>query len=1046
MKRKTTLSAALLAALLFGSPNAAQAQSYNFDGVRLTSLVDVFYQALQNGQKYPSDEAICSALNITRTDLEFIKSHVKRRDVINTEQNRLIQNTYHQRKLMMNTPMGSGAGGDAGYPTGGWHNDVFSLWNYTSLWGSWNHSLGQIPGSWTDAAHKNGCGMQGGTLFFDSAQSDNSAWSQWTSIGSQKDATQAAYNGYKYVKPVIHMLRYFGMDGININWEMGSPSQNRDFHANLYKYAKECGLDDFRVTVYVTSTSLTSSNKQMYYVTSSGDLHMDYLLNHAGSGTSATDLESLPSSAIVASQTKAGPDHLWKGIYIVAMSANWNLLHANEDAKKVNLYLWGEHKNSRFWSYNSGADAMEQQTNYQSTLERAFSGGNRNPLKRPSTDKASHEMTWKNGTPPLTTFAGFATWIPERSTITGNLPFGTNFNLGNGERYNYRGKFSAGAWYNMGAQDIVPTYRWLVLEQGQKVNESARTSNKIDVKFSHQDAYIGGSCLQLTGDATPGTDVVLYRTDITPNNADTYATIALKGGGDRPEGEVASHLSLILEVNNQWKEYKIENNKSRNWELHTVKLNLGPSDKITHVGLRVKGNESNYNMYVGELTINDSKKITPAAIKSLEAEKTNETTSTLDVKLRWEANIPTNEYGVAYNDEGNIDHFEILFKDGADGKVREVGRTSQWATFIPAIDIKNVAEPYIGVASVSKDLKTYSEVVWKRLEKRTDLEESPFGTYGQSSLNVNSEGFQTALRLRGVEKFKTTGATQDVDYQLTYEQFKAENNNGQAKYLNYHYEKDKVLKVRQGQIVNFTLKGFDGSTVNGGTSTDDLRYCFVGGWMDFDGSGTFNYGKGTVEQPFWLPNYQGSTNQETFQFDNSTKDGVDPMGERVFRFGSLRKGNLVFVKNDGVKGSFKVPEDAKRGKSRLRIVWSDAWFAGEFGPNSNTNKGYTLDIEVLIEGDNNQERGAKDLHDQGTPDDWTVVTDITEVENVAGEPSVKVKDGVLVFENTLKAEIYSPNGMMLKSVNRPHMVYGNKLVKGVYIIRLNGKKSVKVTL
>ena len=54
----------------------------------------------------------------------------------------------------MNTPMGSGSGGDAGYPTGSFHSDVFSLWNYTAMWGSWNHGIGQVPGSWTDAAHK----------------------------------------------------------------------------------------------------------------------------------------------------------------------------------------------------------------------------------------------------------------------------------------------------------------------------------------------------------------------------------------------------------------------------------------------------------------------------------------------------------------------------------------------------------------------------------------------------------------------------------------------------------------------------------------------------------------------------------------------------------------------------------------------------------------------------------------------------------------------------------------------------------------------------
>ena len=133
-------------------------------------------------------------------------------------------------------------------------------------------------------------------------------------------------------------------------------------------------------------------------------------------------------------------------------------------------------------------------------------------------------------------------------------------------------------------------------------------------------------------------------------------------------------------------------------------------------------------------------------------------------------------------------------------------------------------------------------------------------------------------------------------------------------------------------------------------SNDDLRYCFVGGWMDFDGSGTFNHGKGTVEQPFWESRvYQEHENgEESFRTDASTNDGVDPLGERVFRAGSLRGGNKCWVKEDGYHGKLTIPADAHLGKSRLRIVYSDAWFQGTVGPVGLTTKGYTLDIDVMI--------------------------------------------------------------------------------------------------
>ena len=59
----------------------------------------------------------------------------------------------------------------------------------------------------------------------------------------------------------------------------------------------------------------------------------------------------------------------------------------------------------------------------------------------------------------MASFAGLASWIPERTAISGKLPFATHFNTGNGERYNYKGKKTAGSWYNMSSQDVVPTYR-----------------------------------------------------------------------------------------------------------------------------------------------------------------------------------------------------------------------------------------------------------------------------------------------------------------------------------------------------------------------------------------------------------------------------------------------------------------------------------------------------------------------------------------------------------------------------------------------------------
>ena len=1029
MKKKSTLAAMLMAALLSGSPLAANAQNYDFSKVDWTKMVDVFADALAKGKQYPTDEAIMN-LGISRADLEFMRSHVKQRTRIDNS-NRLLSTTYAGRKLWMNTPMGSGSGGDAGYPTGSFHSDVFSLWNYTAMWGSWNHSIGQVPGSWTDAAHKNGCDMLGGTVFFDASHGDLGAYHVWKTFTSTHDYTAVGYKGYKYVKPLVNMLRYFGVDGININWEAGSPTESMGFHKACYAYAKDTGFNNFHIGLYTIYSSLSDGNVAAHYA-DNDEQAADAMLNYDGEGYISQTQEVAKRH-----NPKLGASGVWQGFWIVGMNHGWEDLN---DGKEVNLCLWGEHKDSRFWSYNSGAGAMNQQANYQAFLERAFSGGNRNPLKRPAVNEEGNKMEWSGTTPPLSTFAGFSTWIPERSTVQGKFPFATNFNLGNGDRYNYRGKMASGAWYNMSAQDVVPTYRWLVVNAGQMA-----ASDAITASFSHEDSYNGGSCLQLKGDASKATDIILYKTDITPNDGANYALVSIKGAGERESGAVESNLYLILKVNGTWREYKVPNNMGKSWQEHRIALGLGTTDKITDIGFRVKDGAANYNMYVGSLELNDGKKVTPTAIKDLNVKKTSETPSTMDVKLDWSVNANANEYGLVYNDDANIDHFEILFKDGANGKVSEVGRTSQWATLIPALQVKDAAEPYIGVVAVSKDLKTHSDILWQRLEKDPTVKEDPFGTYGQSSLDVNAQGYQAAINLRGVERFRTEGATEDIDYTLTYDQYKAENNSGKATYLNYHHVTNKVLKVTQGQKIKFYLKGFNGETINSGASKDDCRYCFVGGWMDFDGSGTFNYGKGVKEQPLWKPNYADRTDQDNFEFDNDTKDGTEAYGERVFRNGSLRKGNPCLVKNDGLHGTIEIPKDAHVGKSRLRIVYSDAWFAGQFSPTANTNKGYTLDIDVVILGDETNQRGEKDLHDKGQLEDWNVVTEITDVAK-DNSGSVQVVNGNLVFKGVQSATIYTVDGMLVKTLAKPTVVRGNELGRGVFLVKTGANKTTKVIL
>ena len=281
------------------------------------------------------------------------------------------------------------------------------------------------------------------------------------------------------------------------------------------------------------------------------------MLNYEGNGFS-TDMNSSYRNAKDALKTTKG---LYMGGWIVGMDKNWNDLDKDVYHHESGIALWGEHDQSRFWSYNKGNSPQQLMTNYQMLLERAFSGGHRNPADRPAVVDRGNSLEAQGGNPALYNFAGMSTWIPEQSTIQGKLPFSTFFNIGNGERYVYKGKKTAGSWYNMSNQDLVPTYRWLVYR-----SETTNVSNAIDAQFTNTDAYMGGSCLQVKGKATDGNaDLILYKTLLEGNGGNIVAKLAVKNG---KEAMNSSQLYLIVRLKNsqQWKEYLVTNPTTNKWE------------------------------------------------------------------------------------------------------------------------------------------------------------------------------------------------------------------------------------------------------------------------------------------------------------------------------------------------------------------------------------------------------------------------------------------------------------------------------------------------
>ena len=1011
--KKSTFAALLLAGCSFAVPAAAQTsptatdEIYNFDGFSDTGLLELFYKADQQGRKYPTD-AEFEAAGISKGDIAFVRSHVRRRAIMSDE-DRLNQDATSKRQLWMNIPMDVGSGGAAGYPGTKFTSDVFSMWNYTNLFGSWNHSVFQAPGCWVDAAHRNGTDIMSGIKFFESWTAGSGA-GNWCALISTKNADGT----YKYTKALINILMFFGSDGINYNFEDTGYS-NADvvaFHKSLYKEAAAQGFDNFHIGIYTANSSLTAAYKEALFGSTDTGKTADLMLNYSGGDFTSTN--AMRSSVQMAEAAMGTCEGLYTGVWFVSMDRSWTNLVANNESKRIGVCLWGEHGQSRFMSYNVGDGAFDTQENYQRLLERGFSGGNRNPLNRPAISNNGNNWERTADKLPLQTFCGLASFIPERSTIQGSLPFGTHFTLGNGERYFYKGKRTNGSWYNMGAQDLVPTYRWMVVNPG-----TTTVSTNIQPNYTHTDAYTGGSCLRLTGAAVSGgTDIVMYKTALKVSGSAPYAKVAVKNG---KEGKNASSLYVILrkQGSGQWIEVPYGDVSGATWEEKTIQIaGLSTNDVIDRIGLRVKGNDNNYSLLVGKLEINDNSTVTPANVRDVMVEVKEETKTSMGAKIYWDVNaVATTRaaWGLVYNDEANIDHFEILYKNGVNGRVSEIGRTTSWSTYVGNIMFESAADqPFIGVRAVSTDLKTYSATEWVAVPRaaQSALPDRADNSYGDSFIDPGSEGVAIAQEQRYVTSVTTTGATENLNYSA---------NSPVADGTQHVNATDQILKVAQGQTISLNLKCADKS--------DGLKWCFLGGWMDLNGSGDF-------DKP--LP-----TERTADEIKNG-KTETDPEGERIFYAGTLREATPAFQSEAGVTFSFTVPSDATPGPSRLRIIFSDAWFEGMFNPVGQFAKGYSIDFGVEITG-TNPGRGAIDTRDQGVADQPEGFTE-TGIDKVNGGSKVStfsLEDGSLNLNNVDKAWIYDAEGKFVKFANGVSSVNVNGYAPGVYVLKMQSGNVIR---
>ncbi len=597
--------------------------------------------------------------------------------------------------------------------------DNFNMWQYINIHSNWSNGWWRVPGAFNDVAHKNGV-KTGCTYFIDWGASVNTLSEPGKTLYelSKKDSN----GNFLYARKLIEFLRYYGIDGLALNpegyWGREIYSQFIPFLAECHKIAKELN-HPFHVDwyAYVSNSGSLSDNGCKLTIGSN-----DHWFHHQETNQPVTDVfflnynwyESQLQQSVEAAKSLgrssfdvyAGFDQQGRG-YGMYGNGGWEVLMRHP----VSIVVWGAHDRSQLYiaSTEGGQSDYAVQNEYQKKQELLFSGANRNVLDLPEINRGNTTASYSD----LSRWHGYAKAVREQSTLT-ETPFVTRFNLGNGRFMNNEGKTTWNhKWYNIGMQDLLPTWRWWIDNgDGKTVPNDA-----LQLDFTFDDAWFGGSCLKLHGQ-TSRSDVRLFATKWNVKGGDDFFRLTYKVNSGKQ-----TYLELMVSKEGSestFAKVALPEAAQGAWSTITLKaseLGLKAGDVIGCVGLSAKETPANYEVLLGELAyIPGDFTETPETPTITRSEVMARYYNRADFKVIFDMPTPASrkpeyEGRPVYNEEVGTWYYEIYVKQGDTETL--VTTTTSWASYVvDAPMIPGVETMQIGVRAVGRDGKTKSDIVW----------------------------------------------------------------------------------------------------------------------------------------------------------------------------------------------------------------------------------------------------------------------------------------------------------------------------------------------
>lgn len=600
----------------------------------------------------------------------------------------------------------------------------FSYWQYIDTLVAWGGSAGEgliVPPSADiiDSAHTNGVPVLG-TVFF--PPEDYGGKFEWMHEFLVKDKD----GNFPMAHKLVEVAQYYNFDGWFINQETGNRGSDyinpeladlmKEFLAYLQKIKPknmeivwyDSMIDDGRV---FWQNRLNQYNKN-FLGEKGKELSDSMFLNFwwTEDRYSVVDPNNddnrliynvtgneLKESGDLAKKMGRDKYDLYAGVDVQANGYNtpikWNYLFPKNQEANTSLGLY-----CPSWTYDSSKTVDE----FLQKESRFWVNEKGDPRSQSSED-------WK----------GISNNIVEKSPIT-QLPFVTNFSMGNGEFFNVDGvQVSEKDWNHRGMMDILPTYRWII----------DNNKNNLTANIDYKNAYYGGNSIGINGSLANGgtTKVKLFATDLELTN-NSEVSIKYKESGGK------SNIKLEFELDNgENKIINLESKQSGEWIDAKASLSQFKKSKIKEISLIIEGKESSssYNLNLGQISVNNKNtKDKVSKIKNLKVE---------DFK------VIDNYYGNARltwdKSEKNISHYEI-YLENSDGHRELVGATPTNAFYIKDIerDLQLDSKTNFIVKPISKLFKSEEKneakitVKWPDLEApKADFEvSSPIVLPGQS--------------------------------------------------------------------------------------------------------------------------------------------------------------------------------------------------------------------------------------------------------------------------------------------------------------------------